>query len=116
MCLVGDAMMVAGFAIVFVVFRANSYTSGIVEVMEGQRVISTGPYGMVRHPMYSGGLILLFGIPVALGSWWGLLVNVPMVAAVVWRLLDEEKLLAENLPGYADYRELVKYRLAPFVW
>ncbi len=116
MCLVGDAMMVAGFAIVFVVFRANSYTSGIVEVMEGQQVISTGPYGVVRHPMYSGGLILLFGIPLALGSWWGLLVNVPMVAAVVWRLLDEEKLLAENLPGYADYRELVKYRLAPFVW
>ena len=101
----GDVMMVLGFVIVFVVFRANSFTSGIIEVAEDQRVISTGPYALVRHPMYVGGLIMLFGIPLALGSWWGMLVNVPMTVAIMWRLLDEERFLAENLPGYAEYRD-----------
>lgn len=113
---VGDLMMVAGFVIVFFVFKENSFTSGIIEVAEDQRVISTGPYAVVRHPMYTGGLIMLFGIPLALGSWWGMLVNVPMFAAVIWRLLDEEKFLVGKLPGYADYLGSVRYRLAPFVW
>ena len=112
----GDLMMVLGFAIVFVVFRENSFTSGIIEVAENQKVVSTGPYALVRHPMYSGGLMMLFGIPLALGSWWGMLINVAMTAAIVWRLLDEERFLVENLPGYAAYRETVKYRLVPFVW
>ena len=113
---IGDLMMVAGFVIVFYVFKANSFTSGIIEVAEDQKVISTGPYAIVRHPMYTGGLIMLFGIPLALGSWWGMMVNLPMTAAVIWRLLDEERFLAEKLPGYAEYRESVKYRLAPYVW
>jgi protein-S-isoprenylcysteine O-methyltransferase Ste14 len=113
---IGDLMMVLGFVIVFAVFKANSYTSGIIEVAEDQKVISTGPYALVRHPMYTGGLIMLFGIPLALGSWWGMLINVPMTAAVVWRLLDEERLLAGKLPGYTEYCETVKYRLIPFVW
>ena len=113
---IGDLMMVLGFVIVFAVFRANSYTSGIIEVAEDQKVISTGPYALVRHPMYTGGLIMLFGIPLALGSWWGMLINVPMTAAVVWRLLDEERFLAGKLPGYTEYCETVKYRLIPFVW
>src|SRR5205814_6250615 len=103
--IVGDLMMLLGFAITFEVFRANSFTSGIIEVAEDQKVISTGPYGIVRHPMYTGGLIMLFGIPLALGSWWGMLVNLPMTAAVIWRLLDEERFLAEKLPGYAEYRQ-----------
>ena len=114
--IIGDLMMVTGFVIVFYVFRANSFTSGIIEVTEDQRVISTGPYALVRHPMYSGGLIMLFGIPLALGSWWGMLVNIPMVAAIIWRLLDEERFLVGKLPGYAEYLESVRYRLAPFVW
>jgi protein-S-isoprenylcysteine O-methyltransferase Ste14 len=114
--IIGDLMMVVGFVIVFYVFKENSFTSGIIEVAEDQKVISTGPYAVVRHPMYSGGLILLFGIPLALGSWWGMLVNVPMFAAVIWRLLDEEKFLVGKLPGYVDYLESVRYRLAPFVW
>ena len=114
--IVGDLMMLAGFAITVAVFKANSYTSGIIEVAENQKVISTGPYAMVRHPMYTGGLIMLFGIPLALGSWLGMLINVPMTAAVVWRLLDEEKFLLRNLPGYAEYRGTVKYRLLPLVW
>jgi protein-S-isoprenylcysteine O-methyltransferase Ste14 len=113
---IGDLMMLAGFAIVFVVFKANSFASGIIEVAENQKVISTGPYALVRHPMYTGALINLFGIPLALGSWWGMLVNVPMVAGVIWRLLDEERFLVEKLPGYAEYRKSVRYRLAPLVW
>ena len=113
---VGDLMMVLGFVIVFRVFKENSFTSGIIEVAENQKVISTGPYALVRHPMYTGGLIMLFGIPLALGSWLGMLINVPMTAAIVWRLLDEERFLLQNLPGYTEYRETVKYRLIPLVW
>jgi protein-S-isoprenylcysteine O-methyltransferase Ste14 len=109
-------MMLVGFAITFAVFKANSFTSGIIEVAEDQKVISTGPYAIVRHPLYSGGLIMLFGIPPALGSWWGMLVNLPLLAAVIWRLLDEERFLVEKLTGYAEYRESVRYRLVPFVW
>lgn len=112
----GDAMMVLGFAIVTAVFRANSFTSGIIEVAEDQRVISTGPYAVVRHPMYVGGLVMLYGIPLALGSWWGTLVNVPMTVGIIWRLLDEERFLVKNLNGYAEYRQRVKYRLIPLMW
>lgn len=112
----GDVLIVIGFAVVFVVFRANTYTSGTIEVAAEQTVISTGPYAFVRHPMYSGALVMLIGIPVALGSWWGLSVFVPMAAAIVWRLLDEEKFLGANLAGYADYLRKVKYRLVPTVW
>ena len=114
--LAGDAMMLIGFAIVFAVFRENSFTSGIIEVAEDQRVISTGPYALVRHPMYAGALVMLFGIPIALGSWWGILVNLPMTAGIVWRLLDEERFLAVQLPGYAEYTAKVTYRLAPGLW
>jgi protein-S-isoprenylcysteine O-methyltransferase Ste14 len=111
----GDLMMLAGFAITFAVFQANTYTSGIIEVAENQRVISTGPYGVVRHPMYAGALVMLFGIPLALGSWWGMLVNVPLTAAIVWRLLDEERFLSEHLAGYRDYMQKVRWRLVPFI-
>jgi protein-S-isoprenylcysteine O-methyltransferase Ste14 len=113
---IGDLMMLVGFAITFAVFKANSFTSGIIEVAEDQKVISTGPYAIVRHPLYLGGLIMLFGIPPALGSWWGMLVNLPLLAAIIWRLLDEERFLVEKLTGYAEYRESVRYRLVPFVW
>lgn len=112
----GDALIAIGFAVVFAVFRENTYTSGIIEVAAQQTVIATGPYALVRHPMYSGALILLAGIPIALGSWWGLMLLVPMAAALVWRLIDEERFLAANLNGYADYLGKVKYRLVPLVW
>ena len=114
--LAGDAMMLIGFAIVFAVFKENSFTSGIIEVAENQKVISTGPYSLVRHPMYTGALVMLFGIPMALGSWWGILVNLPMTAGIVWRPLDEEHFLGQNLPGYAEYTAKVKFRLAPGIW
>jgi protein-S-isoprenylcysteine O-methyltransferase Ste14 len=112
----GDALIVLGFLFVFWVFRANSFTSGIIEVAAEQRVISTGPYGLVRHPMYFGALIMLLGIPIALGSWWGELTLIPMTVVLILRLVDEEIFLARNLPGYAEYRQKIKYRLVPFAW
>jgi protein-S-isoprenylcysteine O-methyltransferase Ste14 len=70
----------------------------------------------VRHPIYIGALVMLLGVPLALGSWWGLLALIPMVLVIVLRLLDEEKFLVRNLPGYSDYQSKVKYRLVPFIW
>jgi protein-S-isoprenylcysteine O-methyltransferase Ste14 len=114
--LAGDLLVVLGFYIVFKVFCVNTFTSATVEVNEQQTVISTGPYAFVRHPMYSGALIMLLGTPLALASWWGLLAFILMVAVIVIRLLEEEKFLLANLPGYAEYLARVKYRLMPFVW
>jgi protein-S-isoprenylcysteine O-methyltransferase Ste14 len=112
----GDILIALGFFVVFLVFKENTYTSGTIEVAPGQTIITTGPYALVRHPMYIGAIIMLVGIPLALGSWWGLLAVVPITAVVVWRLLDEERFLAKNLPGYSDYRSKVKYRLVPLIW
>jgi len=113
---VGDVLVALGLGIVFLVFRENSYTSGTIEVSEEQRVVSTGPYCLVRHPMYSGAILLLIGIPVALGSSWGLLVCVPMVGVIVWRLRDEEEYLSKNLPGYVEYCVTTRNRLVPGIY
>ena len=115
-CIVGDILVALGFLAVFFVFRENTFASAIIEVGSEQKIISTGPYAVVRHPMYIGALVLLLGIPLALGSWWGLLTIIPMTLVIVWRLLDEERFLAENLSGYSDYQSKVKYRLLPFAW
>jgi protein-S-isoprenylcysteine O-methyltransferase Ste14 len=112
----GDVLVALGFVAVFLVFRANSYASAVVEVGAEQKVIDTGPYAVVRHPMYAGALVLLAGTPLALGSFWGLLALVPFTAVIAWRLLDEEALLVQQLPGYEAYREKTRYRLIPFVW
>ena len=114
--LAGDALVALGFLFIFFVLKENSYGASTMQVVEGQRVVSTGPYARLRHPMYAGALLLIAGTPLALGSWWVLLVAVVMVPALVWRLLDEEKFLKRNLPGYAEYTERVPYRLVPFVW
>jgi protein-S-isoprenylcysteine O-methyltransferase Ste14 len=114
--LTGDLLVVLGFYIVFRVFCVNTFTAATVEVTEQQTVISTGPYAFVRHPMYSGALIVLLGTPFALASWWGLVPFVLMFVVIVIRLLDEEKLLLANLPGYAEYAARVKYRLIPRAW
>jgi protein-S-isoprenylcysteine O-methyltransferase Ste14 len=112
----GDVLMALGWLVIFFVFKENTFTSATIELAPGQRVISTGPYALVRHPMYAGALIMLLGIPIALGSWWGALVIVAMMPALIWRLIDEERFLARNLPGYAEYQEKVRYRLIPRVW
>jgi len=112
----GDILVVLGFLIVFLVFKENTFTSAIIELSSEQKVIATGPYALVRHPMYIGALIMLVGVPIALGSWWGLLTVVAMTLVIVWRLLDEEKFLARNLSGYSEYQNAVRYRLLPFVW
>lgn len=116
MALAGDVLVGLGFLGVFFVFRENSFTSATIELAPDQKVISTGPYALVRHPMYAAALIMLFGIPVALGSWWGVLVVVAILPALLWRLFDEEKFLAKNLPGYPEYQTRVRYRLIPRVW
>ena len=114
--LLGDVLVALGLYIVFLVFRENTFTSATVEVQDEQKVISTGPYAVIRHPMYSGAFIMLMGIPLALGSWPALIFVFLLFAAIVWRLLEEEKFLAKNLPGYTSYREKVRYRLIPFIW
>ena len=112
----GNILIVLGWTIILFVFRENTFTSATIEVAADQRVVSTGPYAVVRHPMYSGSLLYFLGIPIALGSWWGLLVGMLMMPVFVLRLFDEEKLLARTLPGYSEYMDRVKYRLVPFVW
>jgi protein-S-isoprenylcysteine O-methyltransferase Ste14 len=112
----GDILIALGFLIVFRVFKENTFAAGTIDVEPEQRVISTGPYALVRHPMYSGALVMLAGVPLALGSLWGLLTIVPMAMVIVWRLLGEEEFLAKNLPGYSEYRNNVRYRLVPFIW
>lgn len=114
--LAGDALMAIGWLAIFFVLRENSFSSSTIEVVEDQKVISTGPYAWVRHPMYAGALVMLLGMPIALNSWWGVLVLVAILPALIWRLFDEEKFLSENLPGYIEYREKVRYRLMPGVW
>jgi protein-S-isoprenylcysteine O-methyltransferase Ste14 len=112
----GDALIALAFLFIFFVFRQNSYGASTIQIAEGQTVISTGPYAFVRHPMYAGALVMLIGTPLALGSWWGLFAVLLILPVLIWRLLDEERFLRQNLPGYAEYQTKVKYRLLPFIW
>jgi protein-S-isoprenylcysteine O-methyltransferase Ste14 len=112
----GDALIVLGFLFTFFVFRENSYGASTIQIAEGQTVISTGPYALVRHPMYAAALVMLVGVPLALGSWWGLFALLLILPVLIWRLLDEERFLRQNLPGYTEYQTKVKYRLLPLIW
>jgi protein-S-isoprenylcysteine O-methyltransferase Ste14 len=114
--LAGNALVVLGWYCIFFVFREKSFTSATIELAADQKVISTGPYALVRHPMYAAALLMLFGMPLALGSWWGVLIVVAIVPALIWRLLDEERFLARNLPGYVEYQGRVHYHLLPLLW
>jgi len=114
--LAGDILVALGFLLIFFVFKANTYASSIIEVGTEQTIVTTGPYALVRHPMYIGALVMLFGVPLALGTWWGLFTIIPMTILLVWRLLNEERFLAKNLAGYSEYRNKVRYRLLPFIW
>ncbi|HEX4996809.1 MAG TPA: isoprenylcysteine carboxylmethyltransferase family protein [Terriglobia bacterium] len=112
----GDLLVAVGMYWISRVYRENTFTSATIEVAENQRVISTGPYAIVRHPMYASALLYLVGTPLALGSWWGLVALAVMIPFLLWRLFDEEQLLVATLPGYADYQRKVRRRLIPFVW
>jgi len=114
--LAGEALVVLGFLIVFFVYKENTFASATIELASEQKVISTGPYRLVRHPMYMGAFVLLVGIPLSLGSRWGLFVIAIMLPTLVWRLMAEEKFLAKKLPGYTEYQKTVRYRLVPFIW
>jgi len=114
--LAGDVLMALGWLGTYFVFRENSFTAATIERAPDQRVISTGPYGLVRHPMYSSMLVMLLGMPLALGSWWGVFAFLVIGPALIWRIFDEERFLARELPGYLAYKEKVRYRLIPHLW
>jgi protein-S-isoprenylcysteine O-methyltransferase Ste14 len=114
--LFGDALGVLGLLVYFLVVRENRYAAATIRVAEGQSVVSTGPYALVRHPMYSGAILVLVGMPLALGSWLGLLLEPLFIAWFAWRLLDEEAFLRTHLAGYDEYTRRVRHRLVPHVW
>ena len=112
----GHVLLAFGYLAMFIVFRANSFAASTIEVGAGQQVVSSGPYAVVRHPMYAGALLMFLGVPLALGSWWGLVPVALLAATLVARLRDEEAYLARNLPGYDDYRRKLPWRLVPGLW
>jgi protein-S-isoprenylcysteine O-methyltransferase Ste14 len=114
--ILGDAFGALGLLIYFLVVRENHYAASTVEVAEAQTVVSTGPYAIVRHPMYAGAVVVFIGAPFALGSWWGLLFVPVLIGWFAARLLNEEKFLRPRLNGYEAYTRKVRYRLAPFIW
>jgi protein-S-isoprenylcysteine O-methyltransferase Ste14 len=113
--ILGDMLLLTGWAGILAAFRANSYAAATIQVASGQTVISTGPYAVVRHPMYTAALVMFLGMPLSLGSWWGALVMVALLPTLAWRLLDEERVLLRDLNGYAEYRRKVRWRLIPLI-
>jgi protein-S-isoprenylcysteine O-methyltransferase Ste14 len=114
--LIGNFLIIVAMWVVYRVFKENSYGSATVEVMQDQEVISTGPYAIVRHPMYSSAALYFIGMSLALGSYWGLIPAILMTLGFVWRLFDEEKFLAQNLTGYRDYSAKVRWHLIPGIF
>jgi protein-S-isoprenylcysteine O-methyltransferase Ste14 len=114
--LIANALVLAGYLFILLVFRTNHYASRIIEVEADQQVIDTGPYAVVRHPMYVGTLLMYLASPLALGSYWAFPFALPTIWVIVARIAGEEELLVRDLPGYAAYRERVRYRLIPGVW
>jgi protein-S-isoprenylcysteine O-methyltransferase Ste14 len=114
--ILGDVLTAIWFYICYLVFAVNAYSASTVETFEDQRVISTGPYAVVRHPMYAAGALLFIGSPLALGSYWGFCALLIAAPAILWRLFDEERVLIKTLPGYAEYLARVRWRLLPGVF
>ena len=114
--ILGDLIIVLSFLSIFWVLRVNSFAASNISVEPGQKVISSGPYAYVRHPMYAGAIWLFLGIPLALGSWWTIALIIPFFPVLAWRLLDEEKILRRDLPGYGEYMQKVRFRLVPYIW
>jgi protein-S-isoprenylcysteine O-methyltransferase Ste14 len=116
LCLLGAALVGAGLVMTALVVKQNSYASSTVQVETDQQVISTGLYGHVRHPMYTANTLILTGLPLTLGSYWGLVFLIPGVLVLASRIVDEEKLLVDELPGYHHYTQQVRHRLVPGMW
>lgn len=116
LCVIGDVLVAVGLGIAMMVIIQNSYAGSTVRVEADQKLASDGLYRFVRHPMYAGNVIMMIGIPLALGSYWALLFVIPGTAALVLRILDEEKLLTAELTGYPEYKQRVRYRLVPAIW
>jgi protein-S-isoprenylcysteine O-methyltransferase Ste14 len=112
----GDVLVAVGLGISMLTTIQNGYAAANITVESGQELVSTGMYSVVRHPMYFGNVVLMIGIPLALGSYWGLLFVIPGLAVLATRILDEEKVLTQQLAGYRDYAQRVHYRLVPYVW
>jgi protein-S-isoprenylcysteine O-methyltransferase Ste14 len=113
---IGDVLVAVGLGVAMLVIVQNSYAAAKVTVEAGQTLVSNGMYAVVRHPMYTGNVVLMLGIPLALGSYWGLLLLVPGILVLVLRIRDEEELLTRDLSGYREYAQRVRYRLLPYVW
>jgi protein-S-isoprenylcysteine O-methyltransferase Ste14 len=113
---IGDVLVAIGLGLAMLVIIQNSYAAANVRVEQGQTLVSTGLYGRVRHPMYTGNVVLMLGIPLALGSYWGFFLLIPGMLVLVLRIRDEEELLTQDLSGYREYTQQVRYRLLPYVW
>jgi protein-S-isoprenylcysteine O-methyltransferase Ste14 len=109
-------VMFLSYALVFRTMQVNSFLSRVIEVAENQKVIDTDVYGIVRHPMYVGVVVLYVISPIVLGSWWAVIPALVIIPVIIFRILDEEIALEKDLPGYKEYKQRVKYRLIPFVW
>ncbi|WP_454784611.1 methyltransferase [Legionella sp. WA2024007413] len=114
--ILGDLFVMFSFYMFYLVSKVNTYAAANIRVEKGQKVITTGLYGLVRHPMYFGALFLFIGTPLALGSLWTLLLLPIFIFLLVARILNEEKILVHDLPGYTDYQKKVTTRLIPFIW
>lgn len=113
---IADLFIFIGYLLFFLVLKENTYASRIIEVEKGQKVISTGPYAIIRHPMYVAVLMMYVLSPLALGSYWAVLAVLPLPVLVIFRIKSEEKILRDKLPGYREYTQKVKYRLIPYIW
>jgi protein-S-isoprenylcysteine O-methyltransferase Ste14 len=115
--IVSDITILLGYLLIFFVFKENSYTTRTVEVLKGQKVITTGPYSVIRHPMYVGIILMYLSMPIALGSYWAALIFfIPVITIIVARTLNEEKVLLKQLRGYKEYTKKVRYRIIPGIW
>lgn len=112
----GDVLVAVGLGVTSLVVIQNSFAASTVRVESDQKLVDTGLYGLVRHPMYTGNVITIVGFPLALGSYWGLVAVIPGLITLILRINDEEKLLREELDGYREYAQKARYRLVPLMW
>jgi len=111
-----SAVLLLGYGLYAEVMRENAYLSRVIEIQDNQKVIDTGLYGIVRHPMYAATILLFLSIPIVLGSFWSFLFFLPYLPIIAVRIINEEKVLESGLAGYSEYKKRVKYRLIPFIW